>query len=207
MPLEPDSESDVPSPALPDDGFGKGDLPENLRRFNWGAFFLPFFWGVAYRSWPVLAAWFVAVTSPMLIIAMTGATRGGRLSVVLGVSVASEIVAGLCRLWAGLNANSGLWRRDALLREMLPAYQSRLTIDRFTARQRIWTIVGAVVALLSAALIAPFEASVWREYGLAYIGGAMPIVWLVAEILLGLWLDDRIRKEPPDVEKSAQNLV
>lgn len=202
---QPDPSS--PPPPEPESDFGRGEVPLELRRFNWGAFFLPFFWGIWYRSWPVMTAWFVAVTSPVLIVAFTGATQGGKLTNLVAAAIFSEIASGVCRLWAGLNANAGLWRRDGVMREMLPSYRPKYSTQTFRTRQRTWTLVGAIVAGLSAVAVAPFEAQMWQEYGLTYVGAVMPAVWLGAEVLLALWLDVRLRKDPPDLGERAHDLV
>lgn len=207
-PTASDEPGPAPAPPAPVEGdFGSGEFPERLRRFNWGAFFLPFFWAIAYRSWPVLTAWFVAVMSQILIVSITGPLQGSQLTTLLGATVVAEIISGLCRIWAGLNANASLWKREATLRQLLPAYQSKHSVGRFTERQKVWTIVGAVVAVGGAVVLAPLEATIWKEYGLTFVGAAMPTVWLGAEVALAFWLDYRLRKDPPDVEASARDLA
>lgn len=208
-PSEPNPEKAASSAkhVPPEDQFGRGEMPQYLRRFNWGAFFLPFFWGFAYRSWPVLMAWFIAVMGPLLVFSMAGAVgENVPLDALLTATVISEVVTGLCRLWAGSNANAGLWRRDMVLLDLVPGYQSRISVQKFVRRQKTWAIVGAVFVPFTALVLVPLEAKVWSEYGLTYVGAALPMVWLVAEIGLGLWLDARLRKDPPDLEHTAQNL-
>lgn len=189
------------APALR--GFGVGELPDTLNRFNWGAFFLPLFWGATYGSWQVLAVWFVALVSPTALGSLLGGS-GGVLgpSAIIGITVASEVLAGLARLWAGANANRLVWRREALRVKVVEGAQARFTVEHFASRQRTWMIWSAVVIGASSVLSVPLTMPVWREYGLTYVGSLMPVAWLLAEVVAGLWLDARMRAEqaeaPPE---------
>jgi hypothetical protein len=183
--------------AMPEPAFvGVGEPSPALRRFNWGAFLLPLFWGAVYGSWQILGVWMLALISPVFVAALTG---GGQQVVtataVVGVTVVSEVLAGLARLWAGLNANRLLWAREAMRLEYVPSATPRITVDRFVSRQRVWTIWGAVIMGTSSVVSVPITARVWSEYGLTYVGAIMPLVWLAMEVGLGLWLDSRLRAE------------
>jgi hypothetical protein len=185
--------------------FGVGEPLPSLQRFNWGAFFLPLFWGAVYGSWQILGVWMLALLSPLLVGSLLGTGQEVvAATAVVGVTVVAEVVAGVARLWAGLNANRLVWAREALRLEFIPESKPRFTVERFVARQRVWTIWGAVIMGTSSLVAVPFTAQVWREYGLTYVGAAMPIMWLVMEVGLGLWLDYRLRAEPADRGPSSE---
>lgn len=192
-------------PSSPDElearAFGSGEMPDELNRFNWGAFLLPVVWGVVYGSWQIVGVWALALMAPLLLASLVGGASS-LLSNVILLSVASEIAAGVARLWAGANANRMLWRRDAMRLQVLTSARPRFTVERYKARQRLWTIWGAVIVGVSSVVAVPFMGMMWQEYELTYVGGVMPLVWLAAEVLLALWLDARVRAEPPDLGRT-----
>lgn len=177
--------------------FGVGEFPAELNRFSWGAFLLPFFWGIANNSWPVLTAWVVGTTSPLLIASMMGVdSKTPVVTSLIAAEVLSEIVSGIARLWAGANAYRLLWRRDSLLSE-IGRPPKRGAIGAFLAKQRTWTIVGAIAMSLVAVGSIPIAADFWKDYGLRYAGPAISTGWLMAEVLLGMWLGKQMRAEQP----------
>lgn len=193
-----DAVHDQETPVEPElDYLGVGAPSPALRRFNWGAFLLPLIWGAVYGSWQILGVWMLALISPLFVGALMG-TGQERVTAtaVVGVTVVSEVLAGLARLWAGLNANRLVWAREAMRLEYVPDSTPRITVERFVSRQRVWTIWGAIIMGTSALVTVPFTARVWSEYGLTYVGAVMPLVWLAMEVGLGLWLDSRLRAEP-----------
>jgi len=196
-------------PALSERPFGVGRLPLGLRRFNWGAFLLPLFWGAAYGLWPVVSAWLLAALTP-IVLALMFATEGRTtlpFTTFVGIAVVSEMVAGLTRLWAGANANRLLWRREALRLELVPTSQPRFSTERYSARQRNWVLWGGALMLIGTAVGVPLAIPTWQEYGLTYVGAFMPLVWLAAEVMLAFWLDVRMRMEPPDAEQPARGII
>jgi len=185
--------------------YGVGKIPAVIRRFNWGAFMLPLFWGAAYGSWQIIGVWLFALVSPLFVAALTRTDQAGAsISAIIGVTVLGEAVSGLARLWAGANANRLLWQREALRMAVVPESGPRFTVSRFTSRQKLWGLWGAVIVVVGTVATVPFTTSVWEEYGLTYVGALMPVVWLLIEIMLGFWLDNRMRLEPPDAEQGAQ---
>lgn len=202
----PDESPEIESqgPETPDSGgqpgvytrvFGIGEFPDQLNRFAWGAFLLPFFWGIANNSWPVMTAWVVGTTSPFLIASMLGVdAEAPVVSTLIAAEVLSEIIAGVARLWAGANAYRLLWRRDAVLNEVGRAPKHG-AVGTFLAKQRTWTVVGGIVMAIVAVGSVPLSAEFWREYGLGTVAPAMSLVWLVAEVLLGMWLGRQMRSE------------
>lgn len=191
--------------------FGVGGMPLSLYRFNWGAFFLPFFWGTAYGVWPILMAWGLGFVTPVLLGVLSGPSAT-ELPVFIALAVASEIAAGIVRLWAGVSANTLLWRREQTRLELLPDAAPRFSIERFAIRQRSWAVGGAVALVAISTIgtvgliLVPSLESAWREYGLAIAGPLMTIVWLAVEVGLGLWLDVRMKTDPPPTEAPSQAL-
>lgn len=202
MPAESSEPSDnIPSPEADEQPavygrvFGVGEFPRQLDRFAWGAFLLPFFWGIANNSWPVLTAWVIGTTSPLLITSMFGINgEMPPVSTLIAAEVLSEIVAGAARLWAGANAYRLLWRRDALLNE-IGRPPRRGFVGAFLAKQRTWTLVGGIAMTLVAIGSVPLSAEFWKDYGLQNVAPAVSVGWLVAEVLLGMWLGRQMRAE------------
>jgi putative Ca2+/H+ antiporter (TMEM165/GDT1 family) len=183
-------------------------MPSELNRFSWGAFLLPLFWGVAYGSWPVLGAWALALAVPLLLAAMFGTPAPNTsVATIIGVTVVSELVAGVVRLWVGANANRTLWMRESFRLSVLPDAKTRFTVERFLGKQAKWTIWGAILVGAGFLVLIPTTAQTWSKYELTYVGAAVPLVWLAAEVFLGVWLDSRMRMEPPDNEQAAGDMI
>lgn len=177
-------------------GVGVGKFPRALNRFNWGAFFLPVFWGVAYGVWPIVIVWLMALAASLFF--TTFAAEGAeRLQVIAAIAVGTEIVSGLARLWAGSNANLLLWRRDQLRLEVLSGSEPRFTVEKYEAKQRVWRIAGAIMLGLSAVTVGLLNAQQWATFGLTIVGPALPVIWIVAEVSLGIWLDSRMKTDQP----------
>lgn len=203
--MVPEAASELP-PAEPVRPFGVGEMPAEIYRFNWGAFFLPQFWGLVYGSLPILLVWLGALLSPVILASLFSTGDDWvPASVLVGVSVVSEIIAGSARLWAGVNATRLLWKRDATRLELVPGLRPRFSVERFVSRQRVWGVAGAALMGIFTAVGIPLTASLWAEYGLTFVGPLMTVVWFGAEVLLGIWLDVRMRAEPwPPVENAAE---
>ncbi|HSK47427.1 MAG TPA: hypothetical protein VLA05_05410 [Coriobacteriia bacterium] len=200
-PTEPEAVAQAPAREVP---FGVGEFPKELRRFSWGAFMLPLFWGATYGSWQIMATWLIALASPLFFGSLVGSGEAGTpTSTIIGVVVLSEIVAGVARLWAGSNANRLLWQREATRLAVLPDSKPRFNLGKFASRQRLWALWGSIIVIVGALGSIPFTSEVWREYGLTYVGALMPVVWLAVEIVLGLWMDVRMRMDPQDAEKAT----
>ena len=191
-------------PDRMDRAFGAGSMPAELHRFNWGAFFVPVAWGVIHGAWPVVTAWVAAALIPVAVAAALG-TEGGLLGSLVLTTVVAEVSSGVVRLWCGVNANRVLWRKEALRLEWVTGASPRFSLDRYIKRQRQWFVWSAALVAASVVIAVPFAAQLWADYDLAYIGAALPAVWLAAEILLGLWLDASMKSEPPDVESAARS--
>jgi hypothetical protein len=191
--------------AAPEAGFGVGEMPDDLYRFSWAAFTLPFFWGIAYGVWPILVWWLVSLMLPLLLASLLGVTaQNTPVSVLVGITVVGEAVNGIVRLWAGANGHSLLWRKEAFRLNALSGSRPRFGVRRFKGRQRFWVILGWV--LLLAALIASVIMNYvqWKEYGLAIAGATEPLVFMGAEVWLGVWLSVKMREERPGLPGPAE---
>jgi len=189
----------------PQAAFGQGEMPDELYRFSWAAFTLPFFWGVAYGVWPIVLWWTGSLMLPIFLGAvMISDLQTAPVGMLVGITVASEAVNGIVRLWAGANAQPLLWRKEAFRLEMLPGAQPRIVLSRFGRRQRIWTIVGwtlLILALIASVVVNYLQ---WQEYGLAIPGAIEPLVFMGAEVWLGVWLSLRMRSERPGLPGPAE---
>lgn len=190
--------------------FGQGALPTELNGFSWGAFLLPLFWGVAYRSWPVLIAWLVTLLSPSLIIVAFGAATD---DVVIGLYAAAYITAqvfiAIVELWIGANAYRLLWRRDSIMIELASA-KPRFTLERFLRRQRTWAIAGWAFTVIGVTGLFAFVDMLtaqqrldafgpWERYNITDVGILVSVGFLVAKVIAAFWLDRSMRAEKPGV--------
>jgi len=193
--------------------FGVGKMPADLQRFNWGAFFLPYIWGIIYGSWPVMSAWFIAFISPSFIRGLLAEGGGGELvgsAAVIAAAVAGQAIESAVRLWSGANATRLVWKHEALRLELLPNARPRYTIERYLTRQRAWRTISAILVIVPMGMaigtlvsgdlppdISGLQAFYeWEKYGLTHIASVMMAVWLGAAMVLGRWLDTRMQDEP-----------
>lgn len=202
-------------PRSPERSVGEGEMPPSFNRFNWGAFLLPFFWGTAYGVWPVVSFWLLALITPyiLFIIAGTGGDSSIQASVV-GITVVSEVVGGAVRIYIGANANRLLWAREKLRLEVVEGSLPRVVIGRFLARQRVWMWVGWVLTALSLVAVGiigfangELGVTVRENLGVTRLDAAVSVVWLAAEVILGMWLASKMRAEgdsaPSDAAEDA----
>lgn len=190
-------------PAVPDVSVGQGEPPASFNRFNWGAFLLPVFWGLAYGVWPVVSIWLLSLLVP-LGLGMIAASGGSSAieSSAIGITIISEVASGIARLYIGANANRLLWSRERIRLELVEGSLPRVSVSRFVSRQRVWAIVGwslMAFSIASVAVLALLDgeiASAARsQIGITKLDAAVSIVWLLAEIGLGVWLAIKMRQE------------
>jgi hypothetical protein len=193
------------APKTAERGVGQGEMPAKLDRFNWGAFFVPFFWGIVFGVWPIVYLWLLAFMSPLLLLMLVGSggTDMMRASMT-GVIVISEIINGAVRLWVGMNANRLLWKREERRLEMTSGATSRFSVASFSARQRTWAVVGGVVTVLSVVVVSgaavlpgDIGEQLRTQISLTPLEAALSVVWLGAEIALGVWLAVKMRQDTP----------
>ncbi len=195
--------------------FGGGEFPRELDRFNWGAFFVPAFWAVAYGTWPILFFWLFTLLLPIFLLMITGSFGQTTLEAsIVGVTVISQFAEGVMRLWAGANANAMLWKRETLRLDVVEGSRPRFSLERFVARQRTWTIIGAVIMVLSIAGVVMLAAlpgasgdQLREQVGVASSDAVLALVWAVAEFVLALWLAGKMRADrhaaAPDPQDAA----
>lgn len=184
--------------AGPEKDFGVGEMPDDLYRFSWAAFTLPFIWGATYGVWPVVMWWLVASLAPIILASALGFDlETSPASTVIIVAVFSEAVSGIYRLWAGVNAHSLLWRRETVRLSVLPGSKPRFSIARFKKRQRTWIIVGWVLLIVALILSLAMNYVTWQGFGLSIAGAVAPLVFMGAEVWLGVWLSLKMVQERP----------
>lgn len=184
-------------------GFGDGEMPESLARFNWGAFLLPLFWGAVYGVWPVVGGWAMTLLVPPLLLSlMSAGSSEVAPNALLVAAVVGEVLAGALRLWAGFSANRMVWLREARRLELVEDAQPRFSVVRYQLRQRLWVFAGVVLLLMSLAGSAiiglatgPAADSAREQLRLTPLDAAMSTVFLIGEIVLALWLAGKMREE------------
>lgn len=124
-------------------GQGKGtDIPAEVKRFNWGAFFFSWIWGVCNKSYLTLIALAVAFLS--FIITFGIALYAGLsyysnfvsflLVVMVLINVISVLAAFVLAIWFGVKGNNWAWQN-----------KKWKSLEHFHFVQRIWAIIGAVL--------------------------------------------------------------
>jgi len=185
--------------------FGAGEMPDDVYRFSWAAFTLPFFWGVAYGVWPIVLWWVGSLLLPIFLSAlMISDMKTAPVALLVGITVASEAVNGIVRLWAAVNAQPLLWRKEAFRLEVLPDAKPRISVARFRSRQRIWAIAGWTLLILALVASVVVNYLQWKEYGLAIAGAVEPLVFVGAEVWLGVWLSIKMQQERPGLPGAAE---
>ena len=104
-----------------------------LPRINWGALFMPAIWGPAHGQWITILfypLWLFADTSLTTAVFYGGFTIALAATVLLGTAAVTVFYART----AGYKA----YQRVA----------NRMTLQKYLARERIWTVVSILIALL-----------------------------------------------------------
>ncbi len=190
-----------PRAAEPVDAFGRGEMPPEVQRFNWGAFLVPVLWGVGYRVWHLVAIWAFALLVPLtlssLVLAASSGSGSPSVSAVIGVTVISDALVAYIRLWAGANANRLFWQREHARLEADATARPRVTIPVFLLRQRAWVVWGLIGAALALAVSYPAAVQAWKPYGLESAALLEPVAFLVGQIVIALWLARQMRLDNP----------
>jgi hypothetical protein len=202
------------TPAVPDEpGFGVGEMPDEVYRFNWGAFFLPPVWGVVYGAWPVVSLWVLTLMISLLAGSLLGAFGGEDSSMGLATAtVLAEIASGAMRLYIGVNASTWSWKREALRMKVLEGAPPRFSVKHFLARQRTWALAGLGIQVFSAFTLmfiatAPeaLYAQIAEQLATTRVDLGLAVLWVVAEVALGVWLASQMRKERPGTARPADS--
>jgi len=186
--------------------FGVGDFPARLERFNWGAFLLPALWGVVYGVWPIVGLWFAAAFAPLFLSIVFGVSQAGGAIVIpslIAITVVSDAFLAVARLWTGGSANRLYWNREAVRLRVKPGARPKFTLHTYPIRQRLWVLWGiaGLIGGLGFALVSNYR--LMQPYGLGIAFVAEPIVFIAAEIALGVWLGRKMREQNPGTATPA----
>jgi len=188
-------------------GVGDGPMPDTLMRFNWGAFCLPALWGVVHGTWSLIGLWLAAQLLPVAAAALGFvSTAQGTISMpaLIGVSVIAEAFLGFVRIWSGASANRLYWERASLRLAALPAATPKVDTAQFRARQRLWEQWGAAGLGLGLVLTVVSNYMQLKPYGLQWAFVGESLVFLAAEVALGIWFAGQMRAEYPLVDATSQ---
>ena len=111
------------------------------KRFNWGAFFLTWIWGLGNKVWItlfIIPLWFFFAILDTLLVATGVMTElaHSMLMVVLNFILLS------IQIWFGINGNKWAWEKKK--------YKS---VEHFHKVQRIWAIVATMLVIINIALV------------------------------------------------------
>lgn len=175
--------------------FGVGSYPQRFFDFfHWGAFAEPLIWGVFYGIWPVAFLALVAQGIPYLvsygILQLTSVDYANSLTVVFAVTAFAELVAGIVRLWAGMNANRLLWKRESVVIAMVRKGAPRWTFAYVLSRQRLWARVTMAIYVISFFVMAYVNYLMMLETSeiVAMFAAAHTIVWALAILIAAHWI-------------------
>jgi len=189
----------------PEVGFGVGDMPDDLYRFSWAGFTLPFFWALAYGVWPVLTWWLIAQVMSFMLAGLFpfDPKTGSPVSSLVYIVVIAEAINGILRLWVGANGHALLWRREVIRLEVLQGAAPRFGVTQFLQRQRTWALVGWPVLIGGLIGSIALNYKLWATAGLPAAGAITSLVFTGAEVWLGVWLSIKMREERPGAPATA----
>lgn len=118
------SASPPAKPPKPTDSLN-GPFPDEIKGWNWGAFWLSFFWGIAHRAWLVVAVFAIAYAT-QFIIPRSGPI--GWLPTLVELAVA---------IYLGIVGNRWAWK-----------HRRFKDINQFRAVQHRWAAIGLGLLVL-----------------------------------------------------------
>ena len=170
---------------------GEGEFPPELDRVNFGAFLLAFIWAPFHRLW----GWFGVFAVLEALESAMGLSSPGFLGGALeqpAVVVGFRVVYWSVTVAFALRANRLVWeeeRKRAARTEDSAAARRPPLVSRYAANQRIWTLVGLVLLVVTP--LSLLIGSVRSVPG-AVVDVAVTI-GVQATLLVGLWAYDRMR--------------
>lgn len=175
--------------------FGVGHYPARFFDFfNWGAFAEPLIWGVIYGTWPIVIASTVAQAIPYAILFFlpmyAPAHIADSFAVILGIAALSQLLTGIVRVWAGMNANRFLWLRESLVVEKVRNGKPRWSLGHYLSRQRAWARIAMAAFIISSLIMSYLNYVSFMDNGVliaSFVAG-QTIVWLIAIVLAALWI-------------------
>lgn len=194
------AESNMAQMSWDDVGFGVGEFPPSLTRFNWGAYLLTPIWAAVYGAWPLISLWLLGLTVTFTISALV--PQDAAQSTVLTASVVSTVISAAIKIWIGMNAAAVLWKREAFRLGAVPGARPRFTVGQFFAKQRSWTIIA--IAYLATSLFGLLSLATGTDKALLELRqqlGLTPALvwvsfgWTAAETLLVVWLSLTLKRD------------
>lgn len=124
-----------------------GPMPEELRGFNWGAFFLSWIWAVNHRVWIGLG---------ILVLSL--------LSMIQGIGFVFSILSFIGCIVLGIKGNSLAWK-----------HRKFESVEQFRAVQQAWTRWGLVVFIVLLIAMLAFSYYIFSVVGIdSFIGTPVP---------------------------------
>lgn len=182
-------------------GFGVGEMPRELERFNWGAFFLTPLWGIVYGSAAVLGWFLVGLLFTLFLASFLDPTSA--LATITIAATIAAVVEIVIRLWVGVNANRWLWARErARLDAAAGARAPRYDVATYQGKQLKWFVVGAVLVVLSTLGLAFLGLAqttdvqqIREQLSITRVQIATSAFWTFVEVVLAAWLARKMREE------------
>ena len=120
----------------------------------------------------------------------------------MGITVVAQLIGTIISLYIGMNATRMLWHKEQMRLQLVPNASPRYSVAQFVARQRRWRTFGIGVLGMSVGGLAIIGLStgeaaqtVRSQMQVTPVDAGLAFVWVVAEILLGVWLAFQMRKE------------
>jgi len=147
---------DPPGPRLEqrrsnDSGLGKPAPAEIARGWNWGAFWLPFFWGMSHRTYQTLLVFGLALAT----LCVDGVLFTSKSNMLPQIGFASALLwlAGIpLSIWYGARGNEWAWQNRT--------FQS---VDEFRSIQKVWATWAVVIFVVIALGSATVVAAIWIQ--------------------------------------------
>lgn len=124
-------------------GQGKGtEIPKEVRRFNWGAFFFGWFWGLFNRSYLTLIGLAVLLLSYVIafVLGFIGGVAGDKaiaglmFLLIFMFNIIASVGGFALSIWFGVKGNDWAWQN-----------KKWDSLKHFHDVQRIWAIVGTLL--------------------------------------------------------------
>ena len=111
------------------------------KRFNWGAFFLTWIWGLGNKVWItlfIIPLWFFFAVLDVLLVSTGMMTEFGHSMLMIFLNLVLLSI----QIWFGINGNKWAWEKKK--------YKS---VEHFHRVQRIWAIVATVLMIINVAYV------------------------------------------------------
>lgn len=128
--------------SVPNTSGTRGPVPDEVKGWNWGAFFLTWVWGIGNRLWIVLGMWLLCFLAfaGVVLLAEDWAYAIWGIDVYYGKLAVIAVVWLLWRIIPAVKGNEWAWR-----------YRKFDSIKQFTDTQRTWSRWGWIIFALNLA--------------------------------------------------------